>query len=294
MLIPYQLVSLWDLMQRLDAGQLIRAVCYLSNFGQMAQLPRPIFRIPPLNHRWMCEQAELIQREATRLELRATIGTISDIAEVLATATPVTDPQGEWMQIDGMGSIRLGALCKQLCGRIADELAGEMVLSIPMPKVRFYQPSSPQFGQDVENKFASAAFEIDEASKCFALNRYTACVFHLMRIMEIGIEAARKSLGIPDPIKPAQRNWGAVLKRFKDELEARNAVNPKRWAQHEDADFFADTYVSLDAVRNVWRNATMHVEKTYTEEEAEHIFGAVRGFMRKLASRVDEQGQPLA
>jgi hypothetical protein len=38
----------------------------------------------------------------------------------------------------------------------------------------------------------------------------------------------------------------------------------------------------------------MHVEKTYGEEQAQHIFAAVRGFMMKLAERVDEQGQPSA
>jgi hypothetical protein len=41
-------------------------------------------------------------------------------------------------------------------------------------------------------------------------------------------------------------------------------------------------------------NPTMHVESKYTDEEAEHIFIAVRGFMKKLASRMDESGQPLA
>jgi len=38
----------------------------------------------------------------------------------------------------------------------------------------------------------------------------------------------------------------------------------------------------------------MHVENKYLPEEAEHIFIAVRGFVKKLASRMDEQGQPLA
>jgi hypothetical protein len=32
----------------------------------------------------------------------------------------------------------------------------------------------------------------------------------------------------------------------------------------------------------------------YATDEAEHIFGAVRGFMKKLASRMDEEGEPKA
>ena len=115
-----------------------------------------------------------------------------------------------------------------------------------------------------------------------------------MRVLEIGINAARKSLKIPDPIKPAERNWGVLLRKFNEQIEKRNKATPPDWTKPSNADFYSEIYASLDAVRNVWRNATMHIEKIYVEEEAEHIFAAVRGFMKKLASRIDENGRPLA
>jgi hypothetical protein len=119
-------------------------------------------------------------------------------------------------------------------------------------------------------------------------------VFHLMRILEIGLEAARRCLGIPDPSKPAERNWGAVLKKIQEGIQARNAAQPQGWQHAEDKDFFTGAYALLDNVRNVWRNATMHVKVKYTEEEADNIFRAVRVFMKKLASRLDESGKPFA
>ena len=61
-----------------------------------------------------------------------------------------------------------------------------------------------------------------------------------------------------------------------------------------DGALFEDLRASLEAVRNPWRNATMHIEKKYTDDEAEHIFVAVKGFMKKLASRCDEMGEPKA
>jgi hypothetical protein len=85
-----------------------------------------------------------------------------------------------------------------------------------------------------------------------------------------------------------------MLRALKTEMESRNKQKPPRWNIPTDPDFFGEIHVSLDAVKNVWRNATMHVENKYTPEEADHIFSAVRGFMRKLASRCDEQGLPLA
>lgn len=179
----------------------------------------------------------------------------------------------------------------ELRSRIRDEFITRTVLVLPYQEGKRYQMSQELFGIEVINKFPSAAYEIDEAGKCLALGRLTACVFHLMRALEVGIEGTRKCLGIPDPVKDGDRNWGSVLNKFKGEFERRNKAG---WDQQEDKDFFAEIHASLDAVKNVWRNATMHVEKKYTDEEAEHIFNAVRGFMKKLAVRLDEQGQPLA
>jgi hypothetical protein len=149
------------------------------------------------------------------------------------------------------------------------------------------------FGKKFSAAFPSAIYEIDEAGKCYALGRSTACVFHLMRAMEIGIRTAARALGIPDPVKGSERNWGAMLKKIKDEIDRRNGTKPPSW-QPKDRELFEEAYVSLDAVRVAWRNTTMHVENKYTEDEAEHIFVTVRGFMKKLASRMDEQGQPAA
>lgn len=180
---------------------------------------------------------------------------------------------------------------------ISDTLKNELslinVFVLENAKSEYFQNPELQFGTDFQKRFPSGLFELDEAAKCFALGRPTACIFHLMRIMEIGINAAALSLGIPPPTKGMDRNWGAILRAIKEETEKRTSAKPSKW-QGDDKDLFAEIYVSLDAVRVAWRNTTMHVENKYTDEEAEHIFGAVRGFMKKIAARFDETGIPLA
>jgi hypothetical protein len=42
--------------------------------------------------------------------------------------------------------------------------------------------------------------DADEAGKCFAVGRYTACVFHLMRIMERCVQKMGRDLGVYDKI----------------------------------------------------------------------------------------------
>ncbi|MGB8901471.1 MAG: hypothetical protein WCC90_20505 [Methylocella sp.] len=61
-----------------------------------------------------------------------------------------------------------------------------------------------------------------------------------------------------------------------------------------DAELFDNAYAALAGMQNPWRNSTMHLDQVYTPEDARHIFEIVGGFMRKLASRMDEDGLPLA
>jgi hypothetical protein len=116
-----------------------------------------------------------------------------------------------------------------------------------------------------------------------------------MRMMEIGVRAVARCLGIPDPTRAADRNWGNILRAIKNDLDAHGGAAPtKVWKVAGDKEFFEGAYASLDAVRVAWRNTTMHVENKYTDDEVEHILVAVKGFMMKLASRCDENGDPKA
>lgn len=174
---------------------------------------------------------------------------------------------------------------------LMDELSRKHLLVLDSKEEAYFNPADPLFGAEVATQFqTNGVYELDEAAKCLALGRSTATVFHLMRLMEIGIEAVRLCLGIPDPVKPADRNWGSILSKVDAAIKAKKG----HWSNATDQTFFEEIYASLEAVRVAWRNTTMHVEKKYTQEEAEHICLAVKGFMKKLASRVDENGQPLA
>lgn len=174
------------------------------------------------------------------------------------------------------------------------ELSLKTVLVLQSEELKFYAPKTPLFGADFAAKFnTDGSFELEEAAKCYALGRPTAAVFHLMRILEIGIGAISACLEIPDPVKPAERNWAIILKKIKEEgIEKKWPTAASRMGG--DGILFESLHASLDAVKNPWRNETMHVTGKYTDDEAKHIFVAVEGFMKKLSTRMDEKGQPLA
>lgn len=162
-------------------------------------------------------------------------------------------------------------------------------------KALFQPPKDrPLFGAEVRENFSSGADEIDEAAKCLALGRSTACVFHLMRAMEISLIAIRKCLGLPESTEPRERNWGMILQSLRDEVKRRKKPQSSGWKNLADQRFFDDLLGSMTAVKEVWRDPTMHVEKRYLPDEANEIFAAVRTLMKKIASRMNEKGMPIA
>ena len=172
--------------------------------------------------------------------------------------------------------------------RFADYLDEVKMYVVSEHETKWLADSEELIGWEVNFAFPSATFEFEEAAKCIALGRHTASAFHSMRVLEIGIRAVGKSLGLDDPITGAARNWNMMLKTIGDEID-------KKWPRKSrpagtDGAFFESIHASLDAVRNPWRNATMHVETIYAPHEAEHIFNCVKFFMTKLSTRCDEDG----
>jgi hypothetical protein len=111
---------------------------------------------------------------------------------------------------------------------------------------------------------------------------------HLMRVIEVAVKAVGNALGIIASIKTAQPSWEKVLKAVGDEMERRHQAKDPAWPSLKP--FYEDVYADLRAVKTAWRNPSMHVDKTYDEERAEDIYNAVKGFMRHLATHLDEAG----
>lgn len=169
------------------------------------------------------------------------------------------------------------ALIEELRNRLRDELAPSHFLHIPNKNVGLYQ-SSPLFGERVAKKFAKSTTDIQEAGKCFATGRYTACVFHLMRVMERGVQRLGRKLKVSIPVE--EKDWGLISNHINGALRRL----PNSTVQEKKAHArYAKAAVYLDNVREAWRNETMHPKETYTEEEAEDCLKFVKQYMEFLA-----------
>jgi hypothetical protein len=172
----------------------------------------------------------------------------------------------------------------ELLQRMHDELSLRLVFQIPIAKAKYYKEKE-LFSAAVSLAFPSAIVDIEEAGKCFALGRNTACVFHLMRVMEVGLHVLGETLGDPIDAK-TNPTWERILHKCDEELKKNYADRCSQWKAK--GQFFSEATANLRAVKDAWRNPTLHVDISYDEDKAFDVWNAVRGFMKHLATELNE------
>jgi len=162
--------------------------------------------------------------------------------------------------------------------RIQDDLKQEFFFHLSGADVPLYSADQP-FGAEVYRRFPKATEDIAEAAKCLALQRPTAAVFHLMRVMELALRALAMKLKVS--IDPEVESWNKITdhaNKAVNNLAARTAAEQKRKAK------FGAALAHLNSVRIAWRNEVMHPKQSYTRDEAYVIYIAVQAFMNDLAA----------
>lgn len=191
-------------------------------------------------------------------------------------------------------SINVHGLRHQLTdveSRFTDHLEFIRLFVLYGEQVQLLQPAADLLEEPTASHFTSIWFDCEEAAKSLCVQRPTASVFHSMRMLEIGIRAFAARLKIPDPVTPAQRNWAIMLKSIKAKIDADYPAKERK--SGSEGAFLESLYATLDAVKNPWRNEVMHVEGVYADTEARFILLCVIGFIKKMASSFDENGEAV-
>ena len=170
----------------------------------------------------------------------------------------------------------------ELQGRISDELSHLELWQITREESHFLK--TDPFGEEIPRKFPVTRDDIEEAGKCLAFGRATACVFHLMRVVEVGLRALAASLNNPNLDPKRNPNWETILRKGDEDLA--KPLNQRSPEWQADESFFSTAHANLRAVKDAWRNSTMHIERRYDPEEAEEVWNAVKAFMRHLSQKL--------
>ncbi len=170
---------------------------------------------------------------------------------------------------------RLVELFRDLRRRIQDELDSRMVFIVSQDHARYYDAAKPLAGSAIVDELPDTITDAVEAGNCFAVGRYTACVFHLMRVMEVCVKALGGQLGVSSA---DEKTWQVVINDIRREVKSKY-----RDEQGADRKTYEAILSHLESVKIAWRNPTMHPKNVYTEEDAETILEAVRIFTDALA-----------
>lgn len=281
---PFQVVSYWDMLEISNAN-LLSAVGYLGGTvcdfrKQILLMERGIAGAPGIDfemRKWILISIERLLGASKELEMRASVAACERAREVCSTI----------LTQSGIVSSRnlqnMSTLLNQATQVFSDEMRGLLVFTLSSRHAYLFSEPVP-FGEEVEDAFPSASFDITEAAKCRALARWTACVMHLMRVTEAGLTSLAKHYGVT-----ADANWNLVL----NQIELKTREVSKRADGAEAEQWAAEAATHLRFVKNAWRNHAMHPRQTYDEERAVNIYDSSRSFMRHLSSKLSEVGDLL-
>ncbi len=161
------------------------------------------------------------------------------------------------------------------------EMSTHLFMRIFPERAKFYEQPA-LFGQQVNDCFPSASRDIRAAGSCYATDRNTACVMHLMRILELGLNV----LATQFSISFSRENWENIINDVEKAISVRYekgkpTIDKKGW--QKDRDFYAEAAKDFRYFKNAWRNHAMHVHEHYDPLEALSVLDHVKTFMDHLA-----------
>lgn len=158
-----------------------------------------------------------------------------------------------------------------LNGSLSNLLKKEAVFRVSPESKRYYEREN-LFGPKVTHAFPSCERDIRKAGSCYALSQEDACVHHLMMVLERGLRALAKTVGV-SPFH--HTNWQAVLNKIENQLNSLPGG-----AQ---LDFYREVHAQFGFLKVAYRNHSEHAhDDPYDMEKALSIFIHVRDFMQAL------------
>ena len=179
-------------------------------------------------------------------------------------------------------SSTLEVLIHELLLDVLAELSDPLFLCVYRNKREYYEQKAPLFGQEVADVFPDASRDIAAAGRCYAVEEWTACVFHLMRVLEHGLRPIAARFAVPF----AQDSWHKVIKGIEEALsDLRNKPNLIEQDRKE-ITYYSDAASQFRHFKDAWRNHVSHAREHYDDKDADKVMTHVSEFMRQLAKPV--------
>ena len=263
---PYTLISQWT-MERFLAESFVNIGSQLTGLsGQMHRAPANC-AVPAQSRLNLAGRLQSVVTTCDEIGLCVTS---------VLTKKLVSSLQNIEADLNGT---QISQMLVDLGQTLTSEMETHLFLRIYQDRAVFYEHDE-LFGSTVNANFASAQRDIKAAGTCYAADRNTACVMHLMRVLELALDALADRLGVP----PGQPNWENIINNIESEIAAKYVKGRPTGAKwKEERDFYSEAAKDFRYFKNAWRNHAMHVREHYDAPEARSILDHVKTFMIHLA-----------
>jgi hypothetical protein len=171
---------------------------------------------------------------------------------------------------------------------LEEKIKIESFFRYPRDKARLLRAASREW-QHIWNAF-NVKDDVLAGIDCFALGHSTASVFHMMRVAEVGLRGLGRERGIRLPgDKPIEYlNWNEILREVDErvkELGRTMSAGPDKDVALE---FYNSVLIQGRALKDIYRNQTMHVRHQFNEPEAKAAIELTYEFMEDLCMYIEE------
>jgi len=163
--------------------------------------------------------------------------------------------------------------------------------SIPLSRTDYYNAG---FGAEVADAFPSAMDDIREGNTCFALSRYTACVFHMMRAAEVALRVLawdRRTLTKQDA---KVTEWNTLIESLSTVIDEMGKLPRATWRSPQIRDtqlrFYHEAMLEFRSFNVVYRRHVSHARDNghYDEGQTQSVREHTEAFLRILARKISE------
>lgn len=266
---PHGLVSLWDMI-----NCHISSLCRLCSQLMLEQITRDDY----------CAEPDEPMNDADK----------ERISGWLTIATHAAN-EFEWKAVHDRIAVTSRKLEKPMSQRdiavelrvlretIDSGLKGQHIYRYPQEKSKILRKWKDDWAQ-VLSSFPSAQKDIIASVDLWALGHSTASVFHFMRILEHGLRALAKDLGINFDIQ----NWQNVIDQIEAAIRQAGKNLPRGQGKIDRLQFLSEAAKEFTYFKDGWRNYVSHNRAIYDEHQASSVLEHVKAFMTVLSSQLSE------
>ncbi len=229
------------------------------------------------------QEDEYALSEETKKEMRVFLLMAKHFCDVIGLTVSSRHADELLLQV---GAIRDEGI-RAFNDNIQRELSCRLYVGISEDRKEAYCESRKGW-ESVLTRFPAATEDVEEMNKCYALCRYSAAVFHSLQVMEHGLVALGKCLGVTDP----KEGWDASCKKLDMIVKAGRNANSTGLK----FEFMEQVNACIQVIKMAWRNKVSHatgkpivMQGGFAPYVAEEIIAATRGFMRILSHELPEQ-----